>query len=106
MSRDVGAFNNYQTCKEGQVIYLGDNNTHKIHGQLGDVSIILTNGIIKKILNVSHIPCLKKNSFLTKQFDRASVEINLKHDGKCVLNNRIGEPYYYKFKKLSLSLWV
>lgn len=60
--------------------------------------------------------------FLTKQFDRASIEINLKHDGKCVLKNwtrevisictldleiyKLGEPYYDKFKKLSLSLWV
>jgi hypothetical protein len=64
----------------------------------------------------------EKNLFLTKQFDRASIEINLKHDGKCVLKNRTGEviyictldleiykwgePYYHKFKKLSLSLWV
>ncbi len=27
MSHDVGALTNYQTCEEGQIIYLGDNNT-------------------------------------------------------------------------------
>jgi hypothetical protein len=47
MSHDIGAFTNYQTCEEGQDIYLGDNSTCKIHNQ-GDVSIILTNRIIKK----------------------------------------------------------
>jgi hypothetical protein len=65
----------------------------------------------------------EKTLFLTKQFDKASIEINLKHDGKCVLKNRtreevislctlnleiykLGEPYYDKLKKLSLLLWV
>ncbi len=34
MSHDVDyAFTNYQTCEEGQVVYLGDNNTQKIHVQ-------------------------------------------------------------------------
>ncbi len=55
MSHDVGALTNYQTCEEGQVIYLGDHNTHKIHGQLGDVSIIITHGITKEILSVLHM---------------------------------------------------
>jgi len=45
MSHDIGAFTNYQTCEEGQDIYLGDNSAYKIHNQ-GDVSIIFLNGII------------------------------------------------------------
>jgi len=55
MSHDIGAFTNYQTCEEGQDIYVSDNSTYKIHKQ-GDVSIILTNDIINKILNVLHMP--------------------------------------------------
>jgi hypothetical protein len=35
MTYDVGASSNYRT-REGQIVYLGDNSTHNIHGQ-GDV---------------------------------------------------------------------
>ncbi len=34
MSHDVEcAFTDYQTCEEGQVVYLSDDSTHKIHVQ-------------------------------------------------------------------------
>jgi len=52
------------------------------------LSIILTNGIVKEIPNVLHIPTSKKNLFSTKQFNRVGGEITLKR-GKCDLENRI-----------------
>lgn len=51
MSHDVKSFKTYEKLSNNEVVYLGNNITHKIFGQ-GEVSIKLENGQIQDIPNI------------------------------------------------------
>lgn len=46
MCFEKGSFKYYQVYNNQQLVYLGDNFTHRIQGQ-GDVTVTLLNGVIK-----------------------------------------------------------
>ena len=53
-------FENYEEINNGVNTYLGDDRSHPVKGY-GDVSVTLSNGSVKQIQNVMHVPDIKKN---------------------------------------------
>lgn len=86
MCFEKDSFTNYEPYNKHQLVYLGDNSTHRIQGQ-GYVTVTLLNGQIKQIPDVLYIPGLRKNLFSAKQFDKVGGELHIK-SGICTLTNQ------------------
>lgn len=81
-----GSFKYYQAYNNQQLVYLGDNSTHRNQGQ-GDVTVTLLNGVIEQKPNIVYVPRLRKNLFSAKQFDKVGGELHIKL-GICTLTNQ------------------
>jgi hypothetical protein len=70
MAHNHNTFLNYENVNPGQYAYTIDGTAHAIQG-IGNIKIILSNGIQKIIPKVLHVPNLQCNLFLVKQLAHA-----------------------------------
>lgn len=55
-------FHNYKE-KEPKKVYVRDNNSHSVF-RIGDIAIMMYDGIVKQIKNVRHVSNLKKKNLI------------------------------------------
>jgi hypothetical protein len=87
MAHDKRIFLNYNPLPKSQLAYTLDGSTHEIQG-IGDVTIVLSNGTKRIILEVHLIPNIKCNLFSAKQLAQASGEFSIKETNAVLYNSR------------------
>lgn len=70
MAHSINYFSDFEPYQQKLTVFLGENSTKDIICR-GQVAVKLIEGNIRTIMNVFHIPALKKKLFSIEQFDLA-----------------------------------